>query len=159
MIEGLLSHRPDPTHPALNDANNGVSKAHILWRASGRGTGMIMALYLVAIKCRDSRIRQRAVELLEEIQLQEGLFSSNLISPFARRVVKLEEGRARAMMGIDDENVLLKCEDVPEQARFLDVTINADMPDPTLGRLICGVWSGDGDGFELVEEWVRIASP
>ena len=138
LIEQLLSLRSESQRPEFKQSGK-----HSVWRAIGRRGGMIVALYLTACKCRDSAVRFKAIALLERLKLQEGLFSSNLIAPFGRRIAELEGQRARAMNSIARDRPL-RCKDVPEAARFLDVTINADLRDPTLGRLVCAVLTVNG---------------
>jgi hypothetical protein len=67
-------------------------------------------------------------------------------------VVELEESHARAITGTK-ESSLLTYEDVPEQARFTDVTLDIDESQPDLGILICARLSDDADGGLVVEKY------
>jgi hypothetical protein len=90
--------------------------------------------------------------LLRDLKLQEGAFHSDVLAIFAHRVVELEESHAREITGIK-ESSLLTYEDIPEPARFMDVTLDIDESQPDLGILICARLSDDADGGLVVEKY------
>jgi hypothetical protein len=109
-------------------------------------------LFLLACKCRDSSIRWAAVALLRDLKLQEGAFHSDVLAIFAHWVVELEEFHAREITGIK-ESSLLTYEDIPEPARFMDVTLDIDESQPDLGILICARLSDGAEGGLVVEKY------
>jgi hypothetical protein len=111
----------------------------------------MLLLFLLACKCRDSTIRWTAVSLLRDLKLQEGAFHSEVLAMFACQIVKLEESRAREITVIK-ESYLLTYEDVPEQARFMDVILDLDESQPDLGILVCARLSDDDEGGLIVEK-------
>jgi hypothetical protein len=113
--------------------------------------GAMSLLFLLACKCRDSTIRWTAVSLLRDLKLQEGAFHSDVLAIFAHRIVELEESRAREITGINESH-LLTYEDVPEQARFMDVTLDIDESQPDLGILVCSRLADDAVGGIVVEK-------
>ena len=118
IVEQLLAIRPDPERPEESSNSR-------LWYSARRGSGMIVTLYLVAAKCRDGLIRKKAVSLLRRLRIQEGTVSTNLMARLLEHLISLEEERATQLTGIC-ENIPLRCEDVPEEARFIDVTVDID---------------------------------
>ena len=146
-VEKLLSLRPDPQRPDLKGDHGQGS----LWCLAGRGSGIIMALYVVATKCRDSVVRRKALALLKTLNMQEGILSTNLVSTCLDEMVDLEERKARNIAGIA-EDVPLRCEDVLEEARFLDVTINAGRSDVGMMCLITSVREPGWPGFSVEPE-------
>lgn len=59
------------------------------------GPAVLSALYLIAVKCRDSVARRRAICLLASTDRLEGFQKSQHLAAFADRVVVEEERRAR----------------------------------------------------------------
>jgi hypothetical protein len=55
-------------------------------------TGIIPPLYFVAVKCRHSLIRRRAIACLNVTERQEGIWNSRLTARVAERVMEIEEG-------------------------------------------------------------------
>lgn len=59
--------------------------------------GVVPALYLVAVKCRDRRVRREAMVLLERYPRREGVWDSVATAAIAKWVVRLEEDGARRL--------------------------------------------------------------
>jgi hypothetical protein len=148
LVEEILDLRPDPTRPDVEAENDKGST----WRLIGRGTGVIVALHHVAIKCRDSATRRKALSLLDRLKVQEGLCSSTLLVLFATAIVDKEEERARQMMNIPMDEPLT-CKDVPEEARFMEVLMDANTVDLGFGRLLCSTLPMDGIGEFDIDEY------
>jgi len=106
--------------------------------------GVIVLLVLIATKCRDSTIRWDAISILRTLEFQEGVFRSYALGLYAQRVVEIEEQRARQIMGTTYKDTLT-CEDVPEEARFFNVTLEVNDYDYDVGTLICAVMAQDID--------------
>jgi hypothetical protein len=103
--------------------------------------GIIHPLYVTACKCRDSRIRQRAIELLEAAPLTEGVWHGGVMAAIARRV-RFHEEEGHCQIGSD----------IPEFRRVhsADLQINHRSRQTTVSfrRLPNGV---DGEWDDLVE--------
>lgn len=82
-------------------------------------SGVIPSLYLVAMKCRDPRTRQKAISLLEQTPCREGMWEGGLIAKFATEMARLEE---RAF-DVHENRELFTANDVPENDRFCDVVV------------------------------------
>lgn len=65
-----------------------LSRNDQIWQAT---LGMIPPLFLVATKCRNRSIRQRAVELLHDVSAVENIWTSCMATLVARTVFRLEE--------------------------------------------------------------------
>ena len=73
-------------------------------------TGIIVPLYFIAGKCRDSRIRRKAIELLRASEKHEGVSNTLMTAKVAERLVDIEEkgmldrggeGRAPQFVGME----------------------------------------------------------
>jgi hypothetical protein len=67
-------------------------------------TGVVPALYLTGIKCRNREIRREALEMLAKWRIREGLWQSAVVAKVIEEVIAMEEA------GMDDGVV-------PEDAR------------------------------------------
>jgi hypothetical protein len=86
------------------------------------GTDVVPCITMIGVKSRNSAIRRRCIHLLRLINLS-GVFDGYYLASFVQAVVDLEETRARALTGMPD-GVDLKCEDVPEPARFIEIELS-----------------------------------
>jgi hypothetical protein len=113
--------------------------------------GILATLYIVGVKCRDPHIRRRAADLLKASKVQEGLWSGCIYGTCIKRLIDMEEGRARAAFGQDKDDEVTY---VPQEARFSDVIIDTGMEDlPPFGRIICARFADeDGEELEVVED-------
>lgn len=55
------------------------------------GLGILPILFSTITKCRDPKIRNRALRLMQSRHVQEGLWNSTLTAKVAGRVIELEE--------------------------------------------------------------------
>lgn len=69
-------------------------------------SGIIPSLYLVAMKCRNKKIRHDALALLDRTQRQEGLWEGSLIARFVAVVAKIEESEAGTRDGRIDSHAI-----------------------------------------------------
>lgn len=74
--------------------------------------GIVGPLYDIARRCRDPKIRRRAIGLLFAYPRQEGMYDGVLAARVAERVVEIEEA------GLGN---VTSCADVPDWARISDV--------------------------------------
>ena len=114
---------------------------------------LIPSIYVVAVKCRDSRIRRRALRLLQSAHVTEGLWNCAVLWAFASRVVKLEEKRAtqlaEAQAAVFDSDAYST---LPAYARFSDVVF-AGAPSGDRDRIVCARFdAGEDGGIELLED-------
>ncbi|KAJ5152331.1 hypothetical protein N7492_010626 [Penicillium capsulatum] len=104
-------------------------------------SGIIPSLYLTAMKCRDSRTRNKAIALLEQTTCQEGMWEGALIARFVAEMARLEEQAA----GAPDDTKRTVASDVPESARFCDVVM-ALSERIGHGRLVCARYRHESTG-------------
>lgn len=110
-------------------------------------SGIIPSLYLVAMKCRNKKIRHDAIALLERMQCQEGMWEGSLIARFAAELAKIEENESGTKDGRNDNRAIY----IPESARFSDVVI-AMSETPGYGRLICARYAHESTGGLEISE-------
>lgn len=79
--------------------------------------GCVSSLYLSASRCRNPRIRYRALDLLQNCNRREGLWDSNIAARIAENVITIEEAKTAQTMSGRGEVV------IPESNRvkFVDV--------------------------------------
>lgn len=112
-------------------------------------SGAIPAIFLAGMKCRDSVIRRRAVDLLKTTPCQEGMSEGSLIGRWLEEFVRFEES------GIALEGTVLLPEQIPEAARWLDVVFTFD-DSPGAGKLVCGRYLHDSTGELVIVEKVFV---
>lgn len=72
---------------------------------------------MVVEMCRDSRSRRRGVELLRTLDLR-GTFDTPYLVAYYQHLIEAEETRAWALNSAAP--IQLQCEDVPQNARFVE---------------------------------------
>lgn len=119
------------------------------------GAGLLPCVMSIATKSRTSIIRWRAQRLLRRINIR-GLLESGALAAFVHRAIELEEESARRITGFAaDRN--LSCDDVPEEARFLEVTPSGELDKPESTRLVVARRASDPFGPPDIEEhWFDI---
>ena len=81
------------------------------------GNNLASCICLVVEKCRDSGIRRRGIELLRTFDLR-GTFDTPFLIAYYQHLVDSEEKRARTLnLG---SSCQLRCEDIPQSARFVE---------------------------------------
>jgi len=80
-------------------------------------SGIILALNMVARKCRKSSVRRKSIEILKSRLWQEGIVNSMLAARVAEIAVDIEEN------SIDGEG---SCENIPNSARIAGLNISYD---------------------------------
>ncbi|KAK4244446.1 hypothetical protein C7999DRAFT_17307 [Corynascus novoguineensis] len=80
-------------------------QAKIRWGqpSCSSGLGYIMPLHMVAARCRNARVRWRAVELLSACPRREALWDAHLAGKVAAQAIKLEEQASNLTMKSDAE--------------------------------------------------------
>lgn len=78
-------------------------------------SGVLLSLYLIAMKCRHPETRRRAITLLGDALFQAGMWEAQLIAHFVARIADLEEARA------SHGSLLVESGQTSEQARFCDM--------------------------------------
>ncbi|KAF2163044.1 hypothetical protein M409DRAFT_57722 [Zasmidium cellare ATCC 36951] len=117
------------------------------------GSGILECLYLIALKCRESSIRRRCIQLIRFSNFQ-GAFDAFYLAAMVEAVVDLEEERARRLLGVSEWDEF-KDYEVPEEARILNVELDmgGDSDKHTfykrdVGSFVYHIWA-DGLGSEL----------
>ena len=114
---------------------------------------ILPALYLIALKCRDSLVRRRAIRLLASTDRLEGFQKSQSLATFAKQIVGAEERTSRTLMGLPPTHEEpLSAEQVPEVARFLDVVVSLAPGRPSDVKIVCGRFAFERRGeLEVVD--------
>lgn len=103
------------------------------------GNNLASCICLVVEKCRDSGVRRRGIELLRTFDLR-GTFDTPYLVAYYEHLVDAEETRARALNFAAP--VELRCEDIPQNARFVETLMcscGADQSDGGFYRESSGV--------------------
>lgn len=119
--------------------------------------GILLALHLIACKCRSSAVRRRAAQLLMDADRLEGTCHSAVIGLIVGSAADLEERRARALYGnvapvLDD----LTSDQVPEEARFADCVVKGDPGSPPSIQLACARYLHGQEGQIEVLEYAGV---
>ena len=80
--------------------------------------GICAPVFAVAQKCRDPRVRRRAIALLDATQRKEGMWEGSLVARVAERMVAWEERRAAALRGGE---LVGTAADIPMAARIIGI--------------------------------------
>ncbi|KAK5000289.1 hypothetical protein LTR66_000821 [Elasticomyces elasticus] len=80
--------------------------------------GTVIPLFVVAIKCRDPRVRRSAIALLLDMDRWEGMWHSVGSAGAAEIVVRIEEERTCRLTGLER---VMSAEEIPENARVIEV--------------------------------------
>ncbi|CZT47115.1 uncharacterized protein RSE6_07644 [Rhynchosporium secalis] len=104
--------------------------------------GVIPPLYLVMIKCRNRRLRRRALHLLKEYPRREGVWDTVAVTHLGRWVIGLEEESARQMsMSLSPVTVIGESE---SPAASLNSASTPTSGSETSGRGIGGFSASNG---------------
>lgn len=121
-------------------------------------SGILASLYLVGVKCRNPYIRRKANGLLLRSTVQEGLWTGCIYGQSIKRLIEMEESRARTLFGLrEDEEVTY----VPEEARFSDVVMDTGDDDQIRDvRIICArLMDEESQRVEIVEDVFSLRNP
>lgn len=98
--------------------------------------GVNIMLYQIAVRCRDPKIRRKAIEIMYAANRQEGFWNGRLAAYLVSRVVEHEE------LGLEVQS----SKDVPERARFL-----ACIVDPEEGLMVAKVrYAGEPNKIQSI---------
>ena len=112
--------------------------------------GILPALYLICMKCRDAKTRSRALALLSGCDRREGVHWSRGLVPYAEAMMNLEKDRTCALQKYATGSEVPDEIEVPEAARFTDIVIEG--LGPWHIRVFCARYRHEGGGeLELVE--------
>lgn len=100
-----------PTLHGIEETDRGLQSLRNL------GNNLASCICLVVEKCRDSGTRRRGIELLRTFD-QRGTFDTPYLVAYYQHLVAAEESRARALEFAMP--VQLRCEDIPQNARFVE---------------------------------------
>ncbi len=106
-------------------------------------TGYVTCIFFAATRCRDPRLRRRAISVLKALPRQEGIWKSSSAAKIAEQLIHLEEA------GLDTENINCAA-DVPEQKRIwqMDGSLGPDAASMT--AQFCG-FSPGSCSFEMTD--------
>ena len=107
---------------------------------------IVQPLFVSSTKCRVPKTRQQAVELLQAVPCQEGVWNGQLMAKVASRIIEMEEH------GL--EGGFLRTQRIPEFQRVHSVDMNVD-PKAFRARISCRLRPNGMDGeWEDVEFFV-----
>nr|POF26072.1 hypothetical protein CFP56_22220 [Quercus suber] len=113
--------------------------------------GVLIPLFGLALRCRDTRIRRRALLVPSRLHIQETLLDSDFLATVVGRIVDIEEEAARRMNGFSPDR-LLTCEDVPEAARFMHASISTRDGQSGIVRFVGCHWAKPEDKELTLDE-------
>lgn len=147
-VEAFLEHWSSRA-PHLERTSPDLSSQQAL-----RGTGIfewgpLAALATVAVKCRDSRTRRRAVDMLFTARRREGNHSSLTLAVWTDTIADLEEKRAKAISESDSAT------GVAEDARFADIAVCAAEHDESVFHLYTARFEHEKQGDVELMKYTR----
>ncbi|WPH02279.1 Hypothetical protein R9X50_00513500 [Acrodontium crateriforme] len=83
------------------------------------GTGLVSCLCLVIAKSRSSTLRNRAIKLLQTINLT-GFYNRTELVGYMQALIDVEESHAATLTG-KEKNLGFECSEIPEEARIFSV--------------------------------------
>lgn len=108
-------------------------------------SGLIPALYLVAVKCREPATRRQAIALLKSGRYREGMWNGGLVGIFAEQIARLEEQASSTLASPT------RASDILESSRFHTV-IPTGSAIPGHGRLVCARFQPETEGELCISE-------
>jgi hypothetical protein len=119
--------------------------------------GILLALHLIACKCRSSTVRRRAVQLLMNADRLEARCHSGAIGLIVGSAADIEERRARALHG-DPASIMddIASDQVPEEARFADCVAKGDPGSSPSFELVCARYLHGQDRQIEVSEYAGV---
>jgi hypothetical protein len=119
--------------------------------------GILLALQLIACKCRSSVVRRRATQLLMGADRLEGTYYSGVLGLTVGSAADVEERRARSLhanpASMPND---LTSDQVPEEARFADFVVKGDPGSPQSFKLVCARYLHGQDGQVEVSEYAGV---
>ncbi|KAH8881814.1 hypothetical protein GQ53DRAFT_848014 [Thozetella sp. PMI_491] len=85
--------------------------------------GVTMVLWMVGSKCRHSRVRRRALSLLQSLRRQEGLWRSDAVAAILSRVIDIEESGGGGSVSVPSYDFDWTSEETEEEVRRLEEEI------------------------------------
>ncbi|KAK4498410.1 hypothetical protein PRZ48_011068 [Zasmidium cellare] len=128
------------------------------------GTHIIVTICEIGLRCRDSALRRRCIEILQALNL-EGVCDGHFLASWIQSIMEIEESSAMAMNPALLDATSLKCEDIPEEARVLDTLIVQDWDDGVnvhnfykmaQSRILVAKYQDSLDGDIIIEETVFV---
>jgi hypothetical protein len=104
--------------------------------------GHIPPLYYVALKCREPRLRRRAIELLMSMPHKEGVWDGEVAAYVARQVMEMEEGGESYVNGHAKVEPAGVSSVVPGERRINHVTVLLQNGVGEESTLVCERWTG-----------------
>jgi hypothetical protein len=114
-------------------------------------TGIIFLLYMVSVKCRDSRIRRLAIQLMKASDRQESVWNSELTARVAERVIAIEE-EGLGLGGYGTNFKFLKPSEIPGSNRITGVEITWELEEKRARLRYCKIGSDAGEMRGVFEE-------
>lgn len=131
--------------------NVAESRSDRALRSFALSHSVLLPLFLIASKCRDSAVRRRALSIPAKLHLQENMMHSDLLAGCLGKIIDMEEEAARRINGFPRERMLTRG-DVPEAARFMDVRL-AGRDDGVGGRMVYCRWADPQDEELTLDEY------
>jgi hypothetical protein len=123
-------------------------------RAFALEPGVLPTAFLVAEKCRNPAVRQRAIKLMREGCAHEAMWDGRPYATFMQRLAEIEGERpsfVNACEALDDLNDALTLPTCLEEQRFSSVVFTGDAS-VSFGKLVCARFHHESDGhIELTE--------
>jgi hypothetical protein len=136
-----------------------VAEAVIVGRENDKGckvgrvlcldVGIVLPLFYVATRCRNRKVRWKAVELMRRTERQEGLWNSVLFAKAAERCIEIEE-EGLMLRGNDDWEGIV----VPREKRVRGVEAIFDGQDRRARVRYRRHVGAEAREDETIEEWV-----
>lgn len=139
----LINGKTSPKETALDNSSDSwrpppPSEANKVRVTGIFEIGVLHALFGIASKCRTSSLRRRAIQLLKQANRSETFISSQNLAVYAEAIMHLEEAQtARLLNARPGQQHQYSADEIPDEARFLDVVASAGLDESGTFFLSC----------------------
>ncbi|KAF2174073.1 hypothetical protein M409DRAFT_16347 [Zasmidium cellare ATCC 36951] len=128
--------------------------------ASTTGTHVTVTVCEIGVRCRDSAVRRRCMDILRALNL-EGVCDGHFLASWIQCIMEIEETGARLKNDVLSKSFDLTCEDIPEEARVLDTIIPQEWDNGVnihnfykmaQSKILVAKYKDDPDGDIVIEE-------
>jgi hypothetical protein len=120
-VESHITQTPLRSESISREKSDGIGRFDTP-PAFSLGSGVVTCLVAIVEKCRTSSIRRRCISMLRKINLQ-GLSDTAYLAAYLTAIVEYEEQSAVLLGMHNDTKVDLQAHEIPEAARFLEVSM------------------------------------
>jgi hypothetical protein len=126
-------------------SSNQLGEKHLSKLSFSFEMGFVCPLFVTATKCRDPKLRRKAIALLSALNRREGVWDSSGAAKVAEKMMQIEE---KGLMDVQ------QADQIAEERRIhsLDAWINIDQREI---QLLCSLSARPDGSYQTIDELVR----